>query len=252
MFKFLAKGVKSVAAGKTQADLGLQSPHLPSAIDRIGRFLYGITGAWIGVTWYTAYANTKTAPGSGPSLALPGMSTKGGSSRPDPVTQGKPAFAANIGKGGGASGGSSSAGNGTVTPKAAAVNYPPSRKGGGFLPIGAVYKPGRSDQGRDGSTNPGGPIIAPGNGVVVHILSDPGGFGPDYPVVKFTSGPYTGRMIYIGHTHAQIAAGQTFKAGATLSLTGTNGVGNATVPGWFEIGFADGGYPGRFGQPTPF
>lgn len=127
----------------------------------------------------------------------------------------------------------------------------PSGLAGGFLPQGSKYVVGRKDQGRDGTTNPGGPVIAPGDGYVVRIGSNPSGFGPNYPIVAFTSGPYKGQTMYIGHTHAAITSGQ-FKAGQTLSYTGTSGVGNATVPGWFEIGFASGGTPGPMGQKVPF
>jgi hypothetical protein len=49
-----------------------------------------------------------------------------------------------------------------------------------------------------------------------------------------------------------VSAGQHFTSGQVLSHTGTHGVGNATQPGWFEIGYANGGTPGPFGQPTPF
>lgn len=123
---------------------------------------------------------------------------------------------------------------------------------GGFLPRGAKYVVGRKDQGRDGQTNPGGPIVANGNGYVVNVLSDPNGFGPKYPLVHFVSGPYAGRTLYFGHTLSTVKPGQRVSAGQVISRTGTSGVGNATVPGWFEIGFADSGSPGRFGQAVPF
>jgi hypothetical protein len=128
----------------------------------------------------------------------------------------------------------------------------PSNLAGGFLPQGAHWTPGRRDQGRDGATNPGGPIIAPGDGYVVRIGSDPAGFGPRYPIVHFTSGPFAGRTLYVGHTLAAVASGQRFRAGTVLSYTGTSGVGNATTPGWVEIGYADSGSPGPMGQPVPF
>jgi murein DD-endopeptidase MepM/ murein hydrolase activator NlpD len=110
---------------------------------------------------------------------------------------------------------------------------------GGFLPGNAQLKMGRIDQGQDGSTNPGGPILAPGAGVVEAVKSDPNGFGPSYPVVRFTSGPLAGKSVYIGHTLAAVKAGQKFQAGQVLSHTGVNGYGNAAgKPGWFEIGLA--------------
>lgn len=123
---------------------------------------------------------------------------------------------------------------------------------GGFLPKGAVYKVGRKDQGRDFQTNPGGPIIAPGAGKVIAVKSDPSGFGPSYPVVRFTSGPYKGKTMYIGHTLSRLKPGQRFRQGQVISVTGTHGIGNATTPGWGEIGYAPGGNPGSFGQQTPF
>jgi hypothetical protein len=125
-------------------------------------------------------------------------------------------------------------------------------KAGGFLSGMSAYKPGRLDQGHDFQTNPGGAIIAPGSGVVTRVASDPGGFGPAYPIVKFTSGPYAGKSIYIGHTFSQLKPGQRFSAGQVLSRTGTQPVGNASVPGWAEIGFAPGGVPGPDGQAPPF
>jgi Transglycosylase SLT domain len=124
-------------------------------------------------------------------------------------------------------------------------------RGRGFLPAGATYKPGRKDQGQDFQTNPGGAIIAPGNGYVVAVRSDPNGFGPSYPVVHFTSGPYAGHDVYIGHTISALKAGAHFVAGQVLSHTGKQPIGNATVPGWAEIGFAPHGVPGPFGQPVP-
>lgn len=125
-------------------------------------------------------------------------------------------------------------------------------KAGGFLPADASYVPGRIDQGHDFQTIPGGAIVAPGAGTVVKVLSDPNGFGPSYPVVHFTTGPYAGKTLYIGHTLAALQPGQSFQAGQTISHTGTRPIGNASVPGWAEIGFAPGGVPGGFGQHAPF
>lgn len=49
-----------------------QSPQIPDALVRVGRFLYQSSLMWIGVCWYTGYVNQRTAPGSGPQLVLPG------------------------------------------------------------------------------------------------------------------------------------------------------------------------------------
>lgn len=127
---------------------------------------------------------------------------------------------------------------------------------GGFLPTKALYTEERADQGRDLQTNPGGPIISPGVGKVVRIAVDPNGFGTGYPIIHYTTGPYAGKDIYIGHTKAAVQAGQTVYPGDILGHTGTTGAedwnGNASKPGWAEIGFAPNATPGSFGQPTPF
>jgi len=108
---------------------------------------------------------------------------------------------------------------------------------GSLVPAGAKLSWQRVDQGQDLQTDPGGPLLALGDGYVKQIASDPGGFGPDYPVVHFTSGPLAGKDVYYGHTHTALAAGQQFKAGDVISHTGLSGVGNASVGGWAEIGF---------------
>lgn len=148
---------------------------------------------------------------------------------------------------------------GTPGVAATAITNPTSllTHAGGFVPANVSFTTGRADQGRDIQTTPGTPIIAPGAGVVVAVKSDPGGggahFGPSYPVVHFTSGPYAGQTIYIGHTTAALKPGQQFSAGATLSFTGHGGPeSGGAPPGWAEIGYAPGGTPGGFGQKTPF
>lgn len=239
VLKGLWGGTKAVAAGKTQANLGLQSPHLPAAIVRVSRFVFSTSAIWITGSWYSGYVNQRTDPGSGPKLVLPGMPVKNASaSRPEKT----PKYA-----------------QGTTTPnevpggsQANAKTLPGSGSAGGFLPRNAPYTAGRQDQGRDGKTTPGGPLIAPGPGRVVRVASDPNGFGPDYPIVKFTGGPYAGRIIYLGHTHSALRSGTAFRKDSILSFTGKTPVGNATVPGWFEVGYADSGSPGAFGQPAPF
>lgn len=128
---------------------------------------------------------------------------------------------------------------------------------GGFLPQGMKFSYNRHDQGRDIQAVPGAPILAPGDGFVVRIASDPGGggahFGPRYPIVHFTSGPYAGRDVYIGHTVAALGPGTRFSAGTVLSHTQQSGPLNGGAPsGWAEIGFAPGGTPGADGQPAPF
>lgn len=140
---------------------------------------------------------------------------------------------------------------------AAAKTAAYSPTAGGFLPQNASYTSKRADQGRDLQTAPGGPIVAPGDGVVVRVASDPGGggghFGPSYPIVKFTSGPYAGQTMYVGHTTSALKPGQQFTAGSVLSYTGRGGPeSGGAPPGWAEIGYAPGGTPGKFGQQPPF
>lgn len=125
------------------------------------------------------------------------------------------------------------------------ANALPGGRLDGFLPNGAPLEVKRKDQGQDIKTAPGGAILAPGNGVVKMVQSNPGGFGTAYPIVHFDTGPLAGHDVYIGHTRAALAAGARFRAGDVISHTG-NGtgpyVGNATgLPGWAEIGLWEGG-----------
>lgn len=126
----------------------------------------------------------------------------------------------------------------------------------GFLPSGAKYVQRRVDQGRDFETDPGGPIIAPGAGKVVGIGINPLGFGTSYPIVYFSSGPFQGKTMYIGHCLSSLPKYADFVAGQELAITGTTGQelwnGNASVPGWAEIGYAPNGVPGPWGQDPPF
>lgn len=92
MWELLGKGLKSIAAGKAQANLGAQSPHLPNAIVRVGRFLYSASALWIAGIWYSGYVNMRTEPGSGPQLILPGKRVIGTPDRADRV----PSFATSV------------------------------------------------------------------------------------------------------------------------------------------------------------
>jgi murein DD-endopeptidase MepM/ murein hydrolase activator NlpD len=121
---------------------------------------------------------------------------------------------------------------------------------GGFVPRGAQANLRRTDMGKDIQTNPGGPIVAPGDGEVIAVHNNPGGFGERYPVVKFTSGPLAGQSVYIGHTHSTLEVGAHFKAGQVISKTGygTPKEGDARTPGWAEIGFSSALGAGNKGQ----
>ena len=136
-----------------------------------------------------------------------------------------------------------------------------SAQGGGFIPQGQSYVEKRSDQGRDLQTNPGGNIIAPGDGAVIAILHNPGSgggfFGNDYPVVEFSTGPYKGMgPLYLGHVIPDRGVGG-FQKGDILGHTASaaeaqKNINGGAAPGWAEIGFAPGGSPGPVGQRTPF
>jgi murein DD-endopeptidase MepM/ murein hydrolase activator NlpD len=113
----------------------------------------------------------------------------------------------------------------------------------------------RRDQGRDLQGAPGSNITAPGAGTVIRNGYDPSGFGISYPIVHFSTGPWAGLDVYIGHIRSAVSAGEQIVAGQVLGTT-QNGsgayVGNATgLPGWAEIGLAPNGNPGPNGQPLP-
>lgn len=82
---FLKTGLRNVAAGKAQANLGLQSPHLPSAMVRVGRFGYATFGGWIVFSWYTSYVNQRVPMSSSwaTQFMLPGNIAKPVISSPD-------------------------------------------------------------------------------------------------------------------------------------------------------------------------
>lgn len=109
---------------------------------------------------------------------------------------------------------------------------------GGWLPPGARFTVERIDQGQDFITDWQGPVIAPGDGHVVEVLSDrpfPDGFGPGYPVVQIDTGRWAGRTLYIGHTSTAVRAGQTFKTGTVLAHADQ---GHVSGGGWVELGEA--------------
>lgn len=121
---------------------------------------------------------------------------------------------------------------------------------GGFAPKGASVGLRRKDQGHDVQLAPGAALVAPGAGTVLRVASDPSGFGPDYPIVHFASGRYAGRDVYLGHVDSALKAGASFLQGTVLAHTSKTG--HNAPPGWAEIGYAPGGNPGPFGQPSPF
>ena len=122
---------------------------------------------------------------------------------------------------------------------------------------GVKYTLNRRDQGRDVQTAPNTSIHAPGAGYLVRNGSNPGtggsGFGTQYPIVHFTSGPWAGLDIYFGHVKSLLSAGQHFSAGQAIAQTqnGQQPYSGGAPPGWVEIGLAPGGNPGPMGQALP-
>lgn len=100
----------------------------------------------------------------------------------------------------------------------------------------------RLDQGVDVQGTPGQVVTAPERVRVDAVKSDPGGFGE---AVYFTllSGPQTGQQVYIGHAAPKVTAGQVLAPGDAIVQLLEHPLGNATAPGWAEVGFASGGAP---------
>ncbi len=117
---------------------------------------------------------------------------------------------------------------------------------GGFLPHGAKLEMKRLDEGRDIQTTPGQALIAPGDGQVIAVKSDPNGFGPDYPVVKFMNGPLAGTSWYLGHTDTALKQGDSFRMGQTIARTSRTG--HNAPAGWAELGLANTLGQGNRGQ----
>ena len=131
-----------------------------------------------------------------------------------------------------------STGGGTKT----VVFHPGAPKGGLVLDNGVALPLPRQyltggyvDQGVDYSAPGGTPLFAMGDGVV--IQEGIGGFGPDAIVLKITSGPLAGRIVYYGHSGADLVrVGDHVRAGQQISIVGYGIVGISTGP-HLEIGF---------------
>lgn len=111
------------------------------------------------------------------------------------------------------------------------------------LPLDARYMQqlGRTDDGVDIETPPDGALvysITPG--VVSAVASNPGGFGPNYPVIQAASGSFNGQCIYYGHVaQALVQPGQQVAAGQPIAIVGHTGDALSLGHGHIEIGFSD-------------
>ena len=116
------------------------------------------------------------------------------------------------------------------------------------LPLDARYmrRLGRTDDGVDIETAPNGAAVySMTPGVVTAVASDPSGFGPDYPVIRATSGALAGRFVYYGHVAASlVTVGQHVAAGQPIAIIGHTGDAAGLGHGHIEIGFSD-----RWGDP---
>ena len=112
------------------------------------------------------------------------------------------------------------------------------------LPLDARYMAplGRTDDGVDIENAPdGAPVYSMTPGIVTAVASNPGGFGPNYPVILVTDGPLAGRYIYYGHVAASLVQqGQTVTAGEPIAIMGHTGDAADLNHGHIEIGFSDG------------
>ena len=89
---------------------------------------------------------------------------------------------------------------------------------------------GRTDQGVDGTTTPGAPLLAMGSGTV-SIGHDPGGFGDSYPILHTSFGDF-----YYGHCVPVVGDGASVHIGEPIATAHFGTWGNSTTPGGFEIG----------------
>ena len=98
---------------------------------------------------------------------------------------------------------------------------------------------GRTDDGVDIETAPdGAAVYSITSGVVTAVASDPSGFGPNYPVIRVTSGPLSGQYIYYGHVaESLVHIGQHVTAGQPIAVVGHTGDAATSAMGTSRSGF---------------
>lgn len=117
---------------------------------------------------------------------------------------------------------------------------------GGYVSPLTGAKFGRLDQGIDLQGTPGQTVNAIGDGTIT-VKPDPGGFGQAV-YETLTSGPKAGTEYYVGHAQPDVKTGQSVHAGDPLATLLQHPLGNATQPGWTEIGPATNGAPTSPGE----
>ena len=206
---------KAYAKGQRSRYFAPQSPHLPGALTRVGRFLYTASAGWIAVAWYSGYVNMRTSPGSGPQLILPGTHKVIGP--PDRADK-SPPWAGN-------SSNSSNTSSATVTPG----------KGGGKNPFpGATGS--RLDQGFDFTSQH---FNAPAKMRIYYaVASDSGWKGGGYIVGQLLDGPKKGMYMYLAEgvvPQPNVVAGAVIGEGTPIAMPAPNpynGITGNVEAGW--------------------
>jgi murein DD-endopeptidase MepM/ murein hydrolase activator NlpD len=135
----------------------------------------------------------------------------------------------------------------TTAPKLPALAAAATSSRSSGLPLPLQYlKNGSVDNGVDYSAPGGTPLYAMGPGTI--IQEGIGGFGPNAPVLRITSGPLAGRTVYYGHSGADLVrVGDQVVAGQQISIVGYGIVGISSGPhleiGFWPVGSTGGGRP---------
>jgi peptidoglycan hydrolase CwlO-like protein len=118
----------------------------------------------------------------------------------------------------------------TAAPLASQLGPVPAGQAISPFPASSPLAWGRTDQGVDGTTAPGSPLLAMGSGTVT-IGHDPAGFGASYPIIHTSFGDF-----YYGHCVPTVADGASVSIGQPIATAHYRTWGNSTTPGGFEIG----------------
>lgn len=103
----------------------------------------------------------------------------------------------------------------------------------------------RLDQGWDLQGPYPSPVLAVAAGTVQYAGPDPHGFGNKYPILMLDQPTVYGKGVYYGHVVPTVPAGTHVTAGQAIATTAFGPQGNATVPGWLEIGWWNNGPAGN-------